>query len=73
MFGIAGPKSTPNEVIERLNRETNTVLGDPGIRARIVELGGEAFTGSPAEFAKLIEADAEKWRRVIRAANIKLE
>ena len=73
LFGIAGPKSTPNEVIGRLNRETNTVLADPGIRARIVDLGGEVFTGSPTEFAELIERDAEKWRRVIRAANIKLE
>ena len=73
MFGIAGPKSTPNEVIGRLNRETNTVLADPGIRAKIVDLGGEVFTGSPTEFAELIERDAEKWRRVIRAANIKLE
>jgi hypothetical protein len=42
------------------------------LKARIAEVGGEALVGSSAEFAKLFEADAEKWRGVIRAANIKL-
>jgi hypothetical protein len=42
------------------------------MKARFVEVGCEPIAGSPAEFAQLIEADAEKWRRVIRAANIKL-
>jgi tripartite-type tricarboxylate transporter receptor subunit TctC len=41
------------------------------MKARIAEVGGEALTGSPTEFAKLIESDAEKWRKVIREANIK--
>jgi tripartite-type tricarboxylate transporter receptor subunit TctC len=70
--GIAAPKNTPNEVLDRLNREINVILADPRMKASIAELAGEALTGSPTEFAKLIEADAEKWRGVIRAANIKL-
>jgi tripartite-type tricarboxylate transporter receptor subunit TctC len=72
LFGIAAPKSTPTEVIDRLNREINAALADPRMKARIAEVGGEVLTGSPSEFAKLIETDAEKWRAVIRAANIKL-
>jgi tripartite-type tricarboxylate transporter receptor subunit TctC len=70
--GIAAPKNTPTAVVERLNREINVMLADPGMKARFAEVGGEPITGSPTEFAKLIEADAEKWRRVIRAANITL-
>jgi hypothetical protein len=48
------------------------LLTDPRAKARIVELRGEAVTGTPAEFARLIAADAEKWRMVIRVANIKM-
>jgi tripartite-type tricarboxylate transporter receptor subunit TctC len=72
LFGIAAPKNTPNQVVDRLNREINAILADPRMKARIAEVGGEALTGSPAEFAKLFEADAEKWVRVIQTANIKL-
>jgi tripartite-type tricarboxylate transporter receptor subunit TctC len=70
--GIAGPKNTPTAVIERLNREINVMLTDPGMRARFAEVGGEPLISSPTEFAQLIGADAEKWRRVIRTAKIRL-
>jgi tripartite-type tricarboxylate transporter receptor subunit TctC len=73
LFGIAAPKKTPNEVVDRLNREINAALADPKMKARIAAVGGDVLPGSPAAFATLLEADAEKWRRVIRAANIKLE
>jgi tripartite-type tricarboxylate transporter receptor subunit TctC len=72
LFGIAAPKKTPDQVIDRLNREINAALADPRMKARIAEVGGEPLTGSPTEFANLMEADAEKWRKVIRVANIKL-
>jgi tripartite-type tricarboxylate transporter receptor subunit TctC len=72
LFGIAAPKNTPNQVVDRLNREINAILADPRMKARIAEVGGEALTGSPTEFGKLFEADAEKWVRVIRTAHIKL-
>ena len=71
-LGIAAPKKIPNEIVATLNRETNIILADPRMKARIAEVGGEALSGSPADFAKLLETEAEKWRRVIRAADIKL-
>ena len=48
------------------------MLTDPRMKARFAEAGGEPLTSSPTEFAQLIEADAEKWRRVIRIAKIQL-
>jgi tripartite-type tricarboxylate transporter receptor subunit TctC len=72
LYGIAAPKNTPNQVVDRLNREINAILADPKMKARIAEVGGEALTGSPTEFAKLLETDAKKWRKVIQTANIKL-
>jgi tripartite-type tricarboxylate transporter receptor subunit TctC len=71
-FGIAAPKNTPNEVVDRLNREINAALADPRSKARIAEVGGEALASSPTQFANLLAAEAEKWTMVIRAANIKM-
>jgi tripartite-type tricarboxylate transporter receptor subunit TctC len=72
LFGIAAPRNTPNEVIDKLNREINATLADPGTKARIAELGGEALTSSPVQFANLLATEVEKWTKVIRAANIKM-
>jgi len=57
----------------RLNNEINAGLADPKIKARLAELGGTAFVGSPVDFGKLIADETEKWGKVIRAANIKQE
>jgi tripartite-type tricarboxylate transporter receptor subunit TctC len=46
--GIGSPKSTPTEVIDKLNREINTALADPKIKAQLADLGSLALAGSPA-------------------------
>jgi tripartite-type tricarboxylate transporter receptor subunit TctC len=71
--GIAAPKNTPVAVIERLNQAINAALADPKITARLADLGATVLPGSPADFAKLIAEETEKWGKVIRAANIKAE
>ncbi len=72
-FGIAAPRGTPPDIIERLNKETNAALADPTIAARLADMGGMELTGSPADFGKLIADETEKWGKVIRAAGIKAE
>jgi tripartite-type tricarboxylate transporter receptor subunit TctC len=72
-IGVGVPKDTPAEVIDTLNKEINAGLADPKIKARIAELSGMVFAGSPADFGKLIAAETEKWAKVIRAANIKAD
>jgi hypothetical protein len=71
-WGVGAPKNTPTEIVIKLNREINLGLADSGIRERLAQLGVEVLSGSPADFAQLIAADAERWGRVIRAANIKV-
>ena len=51
----------------------NAALADPKMKARFAELGGTALPGTPADFAKLIADETEKWGKVIKAVNIKLE
>jgi tripartite-type tricarboxylate transporter receptor subunit TctC len=72
-FGLGAPNGTPAEIIDKLNQETNAVLADPKIKARMAESGGNALAGSPADFGKLIADETEKWGKVIRAHNIKAE
>jgi tripartite-type tricarboxylate transporter receptor subunit TctC len=72
-FGIGVPKSTPADIIERLNKEVNASFADSRIAARLAHLGGTVLGGSPADFAKLISDETRKWGKVIRVANIKAE
>jgi tripartite-type tricarboxylate transporter receptor subunit TctC len=71
-YGIVAPKSTPAEIVGKLNKEINAGLADRKMKARLAELGGTVLAGSPADFARLIADETEKWGKVIRAANIKL-
>jgi tripartite-type tricarboxylate transporter receptor subunit TctC len=71
--GVGAPKNTPAEIIERLNKEINAGLANPGLRARLAELGSDPMPMTPAEFGKFIADEIEKWGKVIRAANIKPE
>jgi tripartite-type tricarboxylate transporter receptor subunit TctC len=71
--GIVAPKDTPVEIIDKLNKEINVGLADPGLTARLADLGAVPMPMKPAEFGKLIAAETEKWGNVIRAANIKAE
>ena len=69
--GLCAPRNVPADLVAKLNAEVNAGLADPAIKAKLAELGGHALTGSPAEFARLIADDTEKWGKVIRTANIK--
>jgi len=72
-FGVAAPKSTPGEIVNKLNREINAGLADDKIKVRLAAMGGMLLTGSPADYRKLIADETEKWGKVIRAAGIKAE
>ena len=71
--GIAAPKGTPPEIVDKLNKAVNAGLDDPNVKARFAEWGATALAGSPADFAKFVAEETEKWGKVIRAANIKPE
>jgi tripartite-type tricarboxylate transporter receptor subunit TctC len=72
-IGLVGPKGTPPAIVDKLNGAIEAGLADPAIKARFAALGGTVLPGSPEDFARLIRDETEKWGRVIRAANIKIE
>ncbi len=71
--GIGAPKGTPAEIISKLNTEINAVVADPAMKERFAALGGTAIGGSSVEFGKFMTSEIEKWGKVIKAANIKVE
>jgi tripartite-type tricarboxylate transporter receptor subunit TctC len=72
-YGIGAPRKTPAEVIDKLNREINAVLADQGMRARIADLGETVLGGSPADFAKPIAEETEKWAKVVKFSGAKVD
>jgi len=51
-YGVAAPKSTPSEIVDKLNMEINAGLADSKLRAQLADLGGTVIPGSPADFGK---------------------
>ena len=70
-YGLGAPRATPADVIERLNRETNAVIADPKMQARLAELGASVVSGTPAEFGKLIVDETAKWAKVVKISGAK--
>ncbi len=72
-YGIGAPKSTPAEIVDKLNKEISAALADPKMKSRFADIGGEPLAGSPADFGKLIAAETEKWAKVVKFADMKPE
>jgi tripartite-type tricarboxylate transporter receptor subunit TctC len=72
-IGIGAPKGTPAEIVAKLNKEINAGLADPRIAARIADLASTPFVASPAELDRLVIEYTDKWGKVIRAADIKVQ
>jgi tripartite-type tricarboxylate transporter receptor subunit TctC len=72
-YGIAAPKDTPPEIVDRLNKEINAGLADPKTKQRLADLGCLIFAGSPADFARFVAGETEKWSKVVRAAGLTAE
>ncbi len=72
-FGAAAPKGTPQAAIDRLNREINAALADPGMKARLAALGGVPLPGTPEQFWAVHKMETEKWAKVVQFSGAKVE
>ena len=72
-YGLGAPRNMPAEIVDRLNQEINAGLADSKLKALFADLGAAVFVSSPSGFAKHIAEETEKWGKVVRAANIKVE
>jgi tripartite-type tricarboxylate transporter receptor subunit TctC len=71
--GLVAPSGTPKSIIARLNAEVNKAYALPAVRAQFASLGSEPVGGSPAEFARFIKAESDKWGAIIRRSKIKAD
>jgi len=69
--GIVAPAGTPKAVIDKLNAESASILADPDTKERFTALGMEAVGGSPQSFADYLQAESDKWAKVIAAAHLR--
>jgi tripartite-type tricarboxylate transporter receptor subunit TctC len=72
-FGIVAPAATPAPILEQIARDMRTVLRTKPIQEKFAAMGVQPAPTTPAEFARVIRADAEKWTRVIREGNITVD
>jgi len=67
---IAAPPKTPAAIVAKLNTAINDVLAMPDVRAHFTSISMQPIGGTPADLARLIKTETERWADVIRAANI---
>jgi tripartite-type tricarboxylate transporter receptor subunit TctC len=72
-FGMAVPKGTSTEIVDKLNKEINAALADAAMQAKLAELGGMLIPGSPAQFGKVVSEETDKWAKVIKSGGVSLE
>jgi tripartite-type tricarboxylate transporter receptor subunit TctC len=72
-YGVGAPRSTPADIVGKLNREINAGLAEPSMKARLADLGGTVILGSPADFGRLIADETEKWAKVVKFSGAKAD
>ncbi len=71
--GFGAPAGTDAQIIAKLNKAINDALINTSIASKLAETGAEPVVMSPSEFGSFVAADTDKWAKVIRTANIKVE
>ena len=72
-YGIVGPPKTPAAVVAKINADVNEALRQDDIKQRLVQLSAEPIGGTPQATAAYMREEIERWHKVIKAANVKLE
>jgi tripartite-type tricarboxylate transporter receptor subunit TctC len=65
-YGLVGPKNIPRNIIDRLNKEVNAAIAEPGLKAKLADLGGAPLQGTPEDFGTLIVNETDKWGKVVK-------
>ena len=71
--GVIAPPGTPREIVARLNAEIGRILATPEMRDKLGNQGADVRTNSPEEFAAFIRAEKDRWAKVVKDANVKVE
>jgi len=72
-FSVVAPPKTPRSIVDKINADINEALRQPELAPRFAALSAEIVGGTPQETADYMRAQIERWNKVIKAANVKLE
>ncbi len=72
-YAVVAPPKTPQNIVNKINADINEAIKQPAILARFVDLSAEVVGGSPEETARYMREEIERWRNVIKAANVKID
>ena len=72
-YGVGAPSGTPDEIVQKLNKELIAAFVDPRTKARIAEVGGTPLPGSPGDFGRFIAKEVEKWDKVVEFSGVKIK
>ena len=70
---LFAPAKTPREIVDKISADTNTVLAEPSIRAKLAEMGYVSVGSSPEELGKLLSSEIARWSALIKSVGIKLD
>lgn len=71
--GYLAPAKTPDEIVDQIAADCDGVLREPAIVERIKKLAAEPVGGTPARFAQYLKADVERWKKLVKDANLQVE
>jgi tripartite-type tricarboxylate transporter receptor subunit TctC len=71
-FALVAPPKVPQPIVEKLHKDINEALSDPGVRDKLGKLSAEVPVTSLAETAAFFKEEVETWHNVIKTANVKL-
>ena len=72
-YGVVAPNGTPADIVANLNAAINTALGQDALKTRLSSEGAEPMPATPAEFGRLIASEIERWRPILKVANVRIE
>jgi tripartite-type tricarboxylate transporter receptor subunit TctC len=72
-FAVVAPPGTPKQIVEKVNADINEALRDPAVAKRMAAMSAEIVGGSTQETARYFRSEVDRWHKVIKAANVKLE
>ncbi len=70
-FGVWGPAGVPANIVDKISKDVNRALQDPGVRDRLAKLGNDPMEMTPVQFTQFMHKELEDYARVIKAAGIK--
>jgi tripartite-type tricarboxylate transporter receptor subunit TctC len=72
-YGVFAPAHTPEEVVQRMNKEIVTVVARPDVQAKLLEQGAVATSSTPEALGRRVTREIEEWRSVVKRAKIEGE